>query len=103
MEHASLDTSVPADTSVPTDLLGQPISDEGNPAYLAGALHEAKLFYKQNRTYRDFFDNRVVLMGHRTVVDHRDAVPFVSGIFKEPKKFDVDDPAPPTEWALQCL
>ena len=41
-QSASLESSASTDIAVLTDLLGNIISDEGNPAYLAGALYEAK-------------------------------------------------------------
>ena len=38
-------TANKSDVIIPTDSKKHPISDESNPAYLAGALHEAGEFY----------------------------------------------------------
>ena len=40
-------TANKSDVIIPTDSNMNPISDESNPAYLEGALHEAGKFYKR--------------------------------------------------------
>ena len=70
--HASpTDQPVHSDLFVLTDLQGQVISDDGNPAYLAGALHEAKLALARHRAYEQFFRYRAVQSGrHAGVTCH---------------------------------
>ena len=85
MDHAqhATDISVQTDTIVPVDQLGHKISDEDNPAYLAGALHELKKFLERDRKFHRFLTTRTVLAGHRTIVDSRDAVLFVEGLIDD--------------------
>ena len=65
---------------VPTDINGNPITDDRNPAYLAGAIAEAEEFYERTGYFTTFYKHGVVNLGNgKTVVDSVAAVPFVSG------------------------
>ena len=102
-QHATTNEqhSVKPDQIVPTDKLGKPISDEGNPAYLAGALEQAKEYLSRDRKINTFLKTRTMVIGHRTILDSRKAVPFAAGIISDLNKYGPDDPCPPT--AARCL
>jgi len=103
--HASPTTinSEHSNIPVPTDLQGNPITDEDNPAYLDGALFETKEWLKRTRKHKSFFEHRAVRVGHRTVVESKEAVPFISGLAPEPEFYSVDNPCPPTKAKIKAF
>ena len=64
---------------VPTDLNDIPITDEKNPAYLGGAIHETMLFCERTGYFQNLYTNGIVLRGHRTIVDSDHSVSLVTG------------------------
>ena len=66
----TLSTLPASKTIVPTDINGQPITDDRNPAYLAGALAEAEEFYERSGYFTTFYKYGVInLPNGKTVVD----------------------------------
>ena len=90
--------TAPADTAafIPIDLQGNAISDEGNPAYLAGALAAALECYERNFVVKTFVERRMIVEGHRTIVDSKDAVGFAENIIQAPETYGVRNICPPT-------
>ena len=54
------------DQTVPVDEYGNVITDEGDPAYLAGALADALKFFERDYRIKRFLKQRTVQQGHRT-------------------------------------
>ena len=81
-----------SDTIVPTDSKDQIISDESNPAYLAGALHEAKEFYERTGHFENLIKYRAVLHNNKITVASEVSAYFVSGQITSPKSYTFDDP-----------
>ena len=83
-------------TTVPIDIRGNPISDEGVPAYLAGALYDAQQFYERTSKYKSLFTNGTVSLSNgKTATDTSDTIFLVSGMVKDPRNYTFLDPCPP--------
>ena len=101
-QHASTDTTAPSiippdvEPFVPIDETGNFITDEGDPAFLAGALATALEAYAQDPRITNFFTKRTILSGRHTVIDDADGITFAEGILAVPEKYDIDKPCPPT-------
>ena len=61
----STETSATLDKLVPVDLHDNPITDDGQPAYLAGALHEAGLFYERTGHFETLIKYGGVCLSYR--------------------------------------
>ena len=85
--HAIPTNSAQSDTFVLKDKLGNIITDESNPAYLAGALVDAKAALQRMPAVKRFLEERTLVVGHRTVIDHKEAVPFVTGLLALPERY----------------
>ena len=84
--HAIPNTSALPDIVVLKDKLGNIITDESNPAYLAGALVDAKAALQRMPAVKRFLEERTLVVGHRTVIDHKEAIPFVTGLLTLPER-----------------
>ena len=95
-DNMSVDTLSTAnnksDIIIPTDSKDQIISDESNPAYLAGALHEAKEFYERTGRFENLIKYRAVLHSNKITVASEVSAFFVSGQITLPKSYTFDDP-----------
>ena len=91
----STSDSISPSTLVPTDIKGNPISDEGVPAYLAGALYEAQQFYERIGKFKSLFDNGTVSLSNgRTAIDSSETLYFASGSVSDPTGFTFLNPCP---------
>ena len=96
--HNSSNTNIVpiVDQFVPVDEYGAPISDEGDPAFTAGALHAALECYAQDPEITAFLTKRTVQSGRYTIVDSKEAIPFAEDILAAPDTYSVHKPCPPT-------
>ena len=81
---------------VPVNLDGSVISDEGSVAYLAGALHQASLFYERTGAFENIWRHGVAIAGSKTAVDSIDAVHFATGTVLS-DEYSFINPCPPTQ------
>ena len=82
---------------IPTDIDGNKIEWDDNPAYLAGALYECSLFYERTGLFEALIkDGAVALSNGKLAVDSASAVSFVSGITADAAAHDFFHPCPPT-------
>ena len=72
------------------------MSDEGTLAYLAGALHQAELFYERTGAYENIWRHEVAVSGSKTAVDSFDAV------YRDPLNGRAT-PATPTPHTMQIV
>ena len=80
---------------MPIDIKGNPISDEGVPAYLAGALHEAQQFYERIGKFKSLFEyGTISLSNGKTAIDSSESIYFASGDVSDPAKFTFLNPCP---------
>ena len=88
---------------IPTDIDNDPISWDGNPAHVEGALFEAQEFYKRTGTFQPLIENRVVLSGRYLVCESSLAVPFIKGMLSDKAEgYSFEDPCPPTAARIQA-
>ena len=108
-QHATTDTtalsSIPPDVEpfVPIDETGNYITDEGDPAFLAGALASALEVYGEDPRITNFFNKRTILSGRYTVIDDADGISFAEGIIAAPQAYDIDHPCPPTPQIISAF
>ena len=95
---STAETTKLVNTTIPVHLDGTQISDEGTLAYLAGALHQAELFYERTGAFENIWRHGVAVSGSKTAVDSFDAVYFASGIVTDnsSNEYSFKNPCPPT-------
>ena len=95
---STAETTKLVNTIIPIHLDGSHISDEGTLAYLAGALHQAELFYERTGAFENIWRHGVAVSGSKTAVDSMDAVYFASGIVTDnsSNEYSFKNPCPPT-------
>ena len=93
MSVDTLSTANKSDVIIPTDSNMNPISDESNPAYLAGALYEAGKFYVRSGHFMNLLQYRAVNYGKTTTVASEISAFFVSQV-ASPAAYDFDNPCP---------
>ena len=96
----TLETAAPTPITsvkvIPTTAKGTVISDEGNPAYLAGALYEYKLFVERTGHYKTLIEQGIVSTHRGIVTDSSEALHLVKKTVKEIKTYTFDEPCPPS-------
>ena len=91
----SISESHTPSSPVPIDIKGNPISDEGVPAYLAGALYEAQQFYERIGKFKSLFEyGTISLSNGKTAIDSSESIYFASGDVSDPAKFTFLNPCP---------
>ena len=90
------------DPSIPTDIHGNPISDEGRLVYLAGALYEAGQFYTRTGMFETLLTLGASLVSNGdTAVESVQAIYFVSGLINDAHEYDFYKPCPPGDTRIK--
>ena len=84
------------EAAVLTDIDGNPITCDKNPAHFDGFLTEVAAYIGRTGKWLPLVEQGVSIRGHRTVVDSPAAVPFVQGSIAGARVYSPDDPCPPT-------
>ena len=61
----------------PTDIDGDPITFDGNPAHMSGVLYEIQMCIERTGTFKLLVEENVVLVGSKLAIDHPDAISFL--------------------------
>ena len=86
----------PKGTFVFTDIDNQPITCDNNPARFEGLLAEIADCCKRKGKFTDLLEHRMVTRGHRMVIEHPSAIPFIKGQLQNLRSYSPEDPCPPT-------
>ena len=91
-----------SDNCVPTDIDGNPIILERNPAYVEGVLHEIDLWTSRGTNkYRALIEEHCFVTGSKTSIDNPNNSLFVSGQITDTNTYTLKDPCPATSKRLQ--
>jgi len=64
---------------IPTTTSGKPIEYDGNPAHLAGILHELEQFFIRTKHFEPFIQHGACLLSNgKTAVDSKESAKFIS-------------------------
>ena len=87
----------------PTDIDGEPIQFDGNPAHMPGVLHEVNECIRRTGIFKLLLEDGCVLSGSKLAIDSPDAIPFLRGVVADDPsilagaaKFSAANPCPPT-------
>ena len=84
-----------SDNCVPTDIDGNPIILERNPAYVEGVLHEIDLWTSRgSNKYRALIEEHCFVTGSKTSIDNPNNSLFVSGQITDTNTYDLKNPCP---------
>ena len=89
----------PAALKLITDLDGEPVILDDNPAHIEGALNQAALYFKRTGQYAALFEQGAkVLSNGKLAIDSASAILFFDDTYTIPGKaaYDFCDPCPPT-------
>ena len=90
-------TKTASDTFVFTDIEGEVLVCDNNPAHFEGYLYEVSQCIKRTGAFLPLLEQRVVITpGGKTIVDSVSAVPFVLNEVAGAKTYTIDDPCPRT-------
>ena len=90
-------TNQSSSTIVPTDMSGDTLTWEDNPAFLPGILYEAKRYYARTGHFEPLIhDGAVALPNGKLAIDNIDAILFIEKIIADPVAYNFDEPCPVT-------
>ena len=104
----SLDETTSKTTqSVPTDIDGDPITFDGNPAHAEGVAQEIMDCVMRTGQFKSLVTKNAVQAGYKLAIDSAEAIPFLNGVIADTKdildpdnqgrtNFDASRPCPPT-------
>ena len=90
------DDHSPKGTFIFTDIDNQPITCDNNPARFEGLLAEIADCCRRKGKFTDLLEHRMVTRGHRTIIEHPSAIPFIKGQLQNLRSYSPEDPCPPT-------
>ena len=92
------------DKLVPVDLHNNPISDDGQAAYLAGALHEASLFYERTGHFENLIKyGAFVSHTGTTVVESANTTFILDGAAPDVEEYTFMKPCPTTDKRMEAF
>ena len=89
-----------ADKFTFTDIDLNPITVDNNPAHFDGFIYSISEFCQRTGKFLPLVTHGVVVRGHKTVVDSPSAVPFIQNRIANARRYDAEDPCPPTSKRL---
>ena len=89
-------SSSPTPTTSPVDQLDNPIIWDGCLASGEGTMAAVGDWAITPAFLQSFFELRAVSSSSRTVTDHPDNIPFITGMIQPDEPYDFHNPAPPT-------
>ena len=89
-----------ADKFTFTDIDLNPITVDNNPAHFDGFIYSISEYCQRTGKFLPLVTHGVVVRGHKTVVDSPSAVPFIQNRIANARRYDAEDPCPPTSKRL---
>ena len=90
------DSSASNNQFVFTDIEGNPITTDKNPAHFDGLLFEIAECARRTGKFLPLLEQGVTMRGYKTIVESAASVPFVQGMVTNAIAYDAENPCPPT-------